>query len=118
MPVLRYLSFLAPEAVPYHPNWKRDKTHPLYLDLSTSCDHEVPLSRGGKDAKPNFFTVCSRCQYAKADWLLSELKWHRLPVTEEPWDGLSGLFVKAMRVSPVENDDLRAWATLLESDAG
>ncbi len=93
-PTLRLLSTLAPDDFPYHPNWKRGLVHPAYPTLTSSCDHLVPVTRGGAALDPmNLVTACARCQYAKGDYLLSELQGYELqPRESRGWDGLTGVY--------------------------
>ena len=41
--LLRYLSALYPDLLPYDGSWHRSKIHPIYLSASASVDHVVPL---------------------------------------------------------------------------
>ncbi len=93
-PTLRLLSTLAPDDFPYHPNWKRGSVHPAYPTLTPSCDHLVPVTRGGAALDPmNLVTACARCQYAKGDYLLAELQGYELQPPEPiGWDGLTGVY--------------------------
>jgi hypothetical protein len=93
-PALRLLSTLAPDDFPYHPNWKRGSVHPVYPTLTASCDHLVPVTRGGAALDPvNLVTACARCQYAKGDYLLTELQGYELqPCEPGMWDGLTGVY--------------------------
>ena len=52
--------------------FRRDKNICLYCGcvfavMDLSCDHVVPLSRGGKDSWTNVVTSCRRCNNRKAD---------------------------------------------------
>src|SRR5688572_2136810 len=44
--VLRLLSALFPDEIPYHPNWKAGLTHPIYWVLQPTIDHVIPIGRG------------------------------------------------------------------------
>jgi 5-methylcytosine-specific restriction endonuclease McrA len=76
---LRLMSILIPEDFPYHPNWKTDKTHPAYWELVASCDHLVPVARGGGSGMDNLVTACYRCNSSKANWTVEELGWGARP---------------------------------------
>lgn len=95
-PALRLLSELAPEVFPFHPNWKRGFVHPAYPTLTPSCDHLVPVARGGAAVDPmNLVTACARCQYSKGDYLLSELRGVELqPCRPSEWNGLTELYAQ------------------------
>ncbi|MDQ5822781.1 MAG: HNH endonuclease [Chloroflexota bacterium] len=112
-PALRYLSERFPDLVPYHPHGKWDLTHPLYWEAYASCDHLVPLARGGAEDTENYVTSCYKCNTIKSSWLLEELGWARQPVPELEWDGLSGLFVKAMAAAPIDKPYFKTWLRAL-----
>src|SRR6266511_4836631 len=65
-PALRYISFYYPDFVPFHPHWKWDLTHPLYWEAVASCDHIVPVARGGSSEMDNLATACYKCNTIKA----------------------------------------------------
>ena len=111
---LEYLAKQCPEQLPYHPNWKRSETHPLFYDITTSCDHIVPLSRGGDDDDTNLAATCARCQYMKSDWPLEELNWTLHDREDSDWDGLTGLFVVSFRARPWKDQNLKNWVTELD----
>ena len=92
---VEYLAKQFPQTLPYHRNWKRSETHPLFNDITTSCEHIIPLSRGGDDDDRNLAAACARCQYMKSDWLLAELNWKLYEGRDSDWDGLTGLFLAA-----------------------
>lgn len=56
--VLKALSRLFPDELPYHPAWKQGVTSPIYWTHSTSLEHVVPIARGGADDETNFATSC------------------------------------------------------------
>jgi 5-methylcytosine-specific restriction endonuclease McrA len=94
IPVLRILSSLYPDKVPFHPHWRWNATHPAYWTHGASCDHLVPVSRGGGSVHANLITACYQCNSIKQHWLLEELRWNLLPPSEDPeWDGLSGSYL-------------------------
>lgn len=114
-PALRYLSEYFPDLVPYHPHGKWDLTHPLYWEAYASCDHLVPLARGGSENVENLVTSCYKCNTIKSSWLLDELGWVRKAVTPNEWDGLSGLFMQAMQTMPVDKPYFKTWMRALVS---
>ncbi len=100
MGMLRLLSFLMPEEFPYNPNWKLDRCHIAYWDLSPTLDHIIPVTRGGLDQPDNWITTSMVSNAAKANWTLEELGWKVLPAGNlAEWDGLLGTFI-----SLVESD--------------
>jgi 5-methylcytosine-specific restriction endonuclease McrA len=88
-PVLRATSLVWPDAIPYHPNWRTDVTHPLYLLRSATVDHVEPHAHGGShDDLGNLATACWPCNTRKGDlpgWALVDA-----PVSD--WDGLVGFY--------------------------
>jgi hypothetical protein len=88
-PVLCLVLLAFPTLVPFHPNWRRSETHPLYWESTTSCEHVIPVARGGTSAVDNLITVCARCQYVKGSLLLEEIGWRVRPVDQSNWDGLT-----------------------------
>ncbi len=91
--VLRLLSHLFPEVVPYHPNGKAGATHPIYWSLQPTLDHVLPLARGGQDEPANLVTTSMLRNAIKGQWTLEELGWElRAPGALAAWDGLMGWF--------------------------
>ena len=92
--VLRLLSTLLPEDLPYHPNWKIGSVHPIYWTHTASLEHIVAWSTdGSNDAEGNLATACSCCQYAKNYYDLEILGWEIAPLAESsrPWSGLKDI---------------------------
>lgn len=87
--VLRCLSRLFPETLPFHPNWKFSESHLVYWTHSTSLEHVVPFARGGPDEPSNFVTTCYACNDARRDLLLEEIGWTLQPVADTDWRGLA-----------------------------
>ena len=112
-PALRYVSYYFPALVPYHPHGKWDKTHPLYWEAYASCDHIVPVARGGTSSLDNLATSCYKCNTIKSSWLLSELRWTRRAVPDSEWDGFSGLFIQTMESKPIRAQYFRTWQLAL-----
>jgi 5-methylcytosine-specific restriction endonuclease McrA len=66
-----------------------------FLMITTTCNHIVPLTRGGSSARDNLATACWRCDATKADALISELGWPEPrfgPRKGESWKGLTELY--------------------------
>jgi len=120
-PALRVLSLLYDDGFPYNQNWKRGSVHPIYATHTATCDHKVPVTRGGDPiSDDNLLTACARCQYSKGDYLLDELRgWEELPQQEASgWDGLTGSYPRLCeRVRPplTLGADLEAWLVLLRA---
>jgi hypothetical protein len=111
-PVLRVLSFALPECFPYHPNWKTDRTHPAYWQLSATLDHLVPVTRGGADEESNWVTTSMARNAAKMNWTLEELGWRlHPPGSLSAWDGMLGWFLEytAAHAEAVVDNAVRQW---------
>src|SRR5207302_10304834 len=65
VPVLRVLSILYPRALPYHTNWRWTECHPVYWTHAASCDHILPVARGGSSRLENLATACYMCNSIK-----------------------------------------------------
>jgi len=104
IPVLRLLSSRFPTVFPYQASWKRGECHPIYWTHSASCDHIVPLARGGNSSRSNLATACYQCNDMKSQWLLAELRWEMRPSPSEDWDGLSGVYVSLCRMMNTVDD--------------
>ena len=87
--ILRGLSRLFPEMLPFHPNWKFSESHPVYWTHSTSLEHVIPFARGGADDPSNFVTTCYACNDARGDLLLEEIGWALQPIAGNEWLGLT-----------------------------
>ena len=101
VPILRALSFRYPEILPYHPNWKWNSCHPIYWTHSASCDHLIPIARGGTNELGNLVTACYMCNSTKQNWLLHELGWSLFPISDVQWDGLLGYYRRLCEVTEV-----------------
>jgi hypothetical protein len=110
--VLRLLSRLLPQEVPFHRNWKVAETHPAYWELFPTIDHVLPLSRGGADNDLNWVTTSMVRNAAKANWTLEDLGWTLTPKGSlGEWDGLMGSFLEYVESdgSVLEDAYLRRW---------
>jgi len=91
--VLRLLSFLFPQEIPYHPHWRAGLPHPIYWSLQPTLNHLVPLGRGGRDELDNQVTTSMMQNALKGQWTLEELGWKLQPAGSiADWDGLMGWF--------------------------
>jgi hypothetical protein len=87
--VLRLLSLLLPDEIPYHPNWKTTECHLLFWHLSPTVDHVVPVARGGVDCADNWVCTSMLRNATKGHWTLEELGWNLLPPGDSAiWDGM------------------------------
>jgi 5-methylcytosine-specific restriction endonuclease McrA len=116
-PALRYLSWHFPDLIPYHPHGKWELTHPLYWTAYASCDHIIPVARGGTGEIDNLLTSCYKCNTMKSTWLLEELGWERYSAPAAAWDGVSRLFVQAMSTAPIDDAYFKAWLRALQRAA-
>ncbi len=103
---LRAINLLLPDDFPYHTHWKWDSTHQVFWELTASCDHIIPVARGGRDEPDNLTTACYLCNSLKTQWTIEELKksgWiqQNKPVKDDEWDGLTGLFLDIMEKNDI-----------------
>jgi hypothetical protein len=110
--VLRIMSNAFPALFPFQKNWKMTETHPAYWELAPTIDHVIPIARGGTDTIDNWVTTSMIRNSAKANWTLEELGWSLKECGNfDQWDGLVGLFSKAVQQKPelLQDEYLRSW---------
>lgn len=100
LPVLSLISSRLPQIVPCHPNWKMAETHIAFWRDAAACDHVIPMARGGTSGEENLVTACWMCNSMKGGWLLEELGWSILPITDRDWDGLSSAYPALCELLP------------------
>jgi len=100
-PVLRLLSFLMPEELPFHKNWKMSDCHLAYWQLLPNVDHIIPVSRGGEDEEANWICTSQLRNCAKSNWLLEELGWQlHKPGDLKEWDGMLNWYLTYVGDNP------------------
>jgi hypothetical protein len=52
-PVLRAVSLVWPDDIPWNRNWRADSTHPIHVTRSASIDHVSPHAHGGRGDMAN-----------------------------------------------------------------
>lgn len=112
---LRIMSLMMPDEFPYHPNWKWERTHPAYWELTASCDHLLPVARGGGNDIENLVTACYMCNSIKANWTLQELRWELKEINNPTWDGLTGYFLQLMEQNNIKNRALNDFYRALKN---
>ncbi|QIM15517.1 HNH endonuclease [Leucobacter insecticola] len=65
--VLVAMHDLFPAEIPYHPNYKRGFTHPVFWFLASEADHVVPHSLGGAFSVDNLTTLHAACNTQKSN---------------------------------------------------
>ena len=86
-----------PAAFPYHLHGKMTECHLAFWRDVASCDHLVPVARGGASTLDNLVTACYFCNTMKQSWLVEELGWQVEDGPVSAWDGLVGVYEEAMR---------------------
>ncbi len=100
-PVLRWISQLLPDALPFHPNWKVGSGHRLYWEIVPTVDHIVPVILGGKDDPENEVTTLMLRNMWKSDRPLERLGWTLHPAGDlRDWDGLTRWMLRHVRARP------------------
>jgi hypothetical protein len=83
---------------PYDAHWAMNRCHIAYYELFPVLDHVKPIARGGEDTEENLVTTSTLRNSAKANFLLEELGWRLLKISElNYWDGLTGWFVDMVK---------------------
>ena len=111
-PVLRLLSTLLPDAIPFHKNWKMSECHIAYWQLFPTVDHLIPVARGGEDIEANWYTTSMMRNSAKSNWLLEEIDWNlHAPGKMTDWDGQLAWFMAYIDKHPVHLDNpyIKRW---------
>ena len=86
--VLLAFSDLFPDALAYHPNYRRGSIHPMYWALAPEADHKFAHARGGTGDVGNLTTLHTMCNARKSDSLVAELPAVDRPEQVLKWDGL------------------------------
>jgi hypothetical protein len=78
---------------PFHANWKMSECHIAYWELMPTCDHALPIARGGLDTPENILTTCQIMNSAKSNFLIEEVGFSVYPCgTLSEWDGMIGWY--------------------------
>ncbi|MDA1313550.1 MAG: HNH endonuclease [Acidobacteria bacterium] len=99
-PVLRLLSICFVEVFPYHLHGKMDVSHLAFWRDIASCDHLIPVARGGISEVENLVTACYMCNSIKQNWLVDELRWAVRPApVGSSWDGLCSQYAGLLEMA-------------------
>ncbi len=93
--VLRVISYELGNVFPYQSNWKMSECHIAYWELYPTCDHILPIARGGKDVEDNIVTTSMLMNSIKSNFLLTEIgfKLHEKGNIKN-WDGMINWYKK------------------------
>ena len=105
---------MLPDDFPYHSHWKWNHIHPAFWELTYSCDHILPVTRGGTNNNENLVTACYMCNSIKANWTLEELRWRLNEPIDVKWDGLVEIFLEIVEQSEIRDKSLKNWYRLLK----
>lgn len=100
-PVLRLLSHFLGNDFPYHPHGRMTECHVAFWRDIVSCDHVLPVARGGNSTHENLVTACYMCNSIKQNWVVEELRWEIRPISALTWDGLSASFGTLLKAAEV-----------------
>lgn len=103
-PVLRLLSQLFDADFMYHLHGKMTDCHLAFWRDISSCDHLVPVARGGSSDISNLMTACYMCNSIKQGWLIDEMRWNLMPIATSTWDGLSSTYPSLLKILPAPHD--------------
>ncbi len=98
LPVLKELSRLLPDALPYQRNWRPVQSHIIYWTWSTSIEHRVAFPFGGTSEPENLLTACYQCNDVKNSLPLDTLGWKITEPAKSDWDGLSRYLPRLRRI--------------------
>lgn len=104
LPALLLLSLRYPDVFRAHSNWKLSETHLAFWRDTASCDHLVPVARGGCSCPENLVTSCYMCNSVKGNWLLDELGWGIAEPATGDWDGLTSSYGPLLRLAEQHPD--------------
>src|SRR5262249_14424744 len=89
LPVLRAMSAVFPEIIPYNSNWTPLEELIVYWTFSTSIEHRISFPHGGTSDPENLITACYQCNDIKNMTWAGDLAWEVAEIREVDWDGLS-----------------------------
>lgn len=114
--VLRIISQELGEVFPFHVNWKMSDCHIAYWKMMPTCDHILPIARGGKDIPENIVTTSQIMNSAKSNFLLEEIGFtlHE-PGDIKEWDGMISWHKQYVYMNPLifQNNYIRKWHNAL-----
>lgn len=114
--VLRIISEELGEVFPFHINWKMSDCHIAYWKMMPTCDHILPIARGGKDIPENIVTTSQIMNSAKSNFLLEEIGFtlHE-PGDIKEWDGMISWHKEYVDMNPaiLQNNYIRKWHNAL-----
>jgi 5-methylcytosine-specific restriction endonuclease McrA len=117
-PVLRLLSYFLGDDFRYHRHGLMTECHVAFWRDIASCDHIVPVARGGVSGAENLATACYMCNSVKQNWLLDELRWeiNPIPPSATAWDGLAGAVGGMLRLAAIPMTPYyRNWLKAIEN---
>lgn len=86
--ILVALSDVFPDALGYHPNYKRGALHPAYWALAPEADHTLAHALGGSSETDNLTTMHASCNTMKSSLAAESLPVFDATAPDGPWDGL------------------------------
>jgi hypothetical protein len=99
LPVLKELSRIFPNVLPYQRNWRPVQRHIVYWTWSTSIEHRVAFPFGGTSARENLLTACYQCNDIKNYLPIESLGWR---ITDDSpqsdWDSLTAYLPHLRRI--------------------
>lgn len=78
----------------------------VFQDSDLTCDHIVPVSKGGRSTWTNVATTCRRCNSAKGDRTLDQLGWKLAYVPYRP-NLYEGMLLRGRKVIACQHDFLK-----------
>lgn len=109
VPVLKELSRIFPDLLPYHKNWRPVHSHILYWMWGTSLEHKISFPFGGTSRPENLITSCYQCNDLKNYLPYKVLGWQITEPASSDWHGLSQHLATLRQIA----DDLHAGGSVL-----
>jgi len=114
--VLRIITQELGDVFPFHTNWKMSDCHIAYWEMMPTCDHVLPIARGGKDIPENIVTTAQIMNSAKSNFLFEEIGFtlHE-PGDIKEWDGMISWYKDYVYQNPsiLNNNYVRKWHNAL-----
>jgi hypothetical protein len=114
--VLRIISQELGEIFPFHTNWKMSDCHIAYWEMMPTCDHILPIARGGKDIPENIVTTSQIMNSAKSSFILEEIGFNIHPAGDiNAWDGMISWYKEYVYKNPaiLQNNYISKWHNAL-----
>jgi hypothetical protein len=90
--------------------------HIAYWEMMPTCDHILPIARGGKDIPENIVTTSQIMNSAKSSFILEEIGFNIHPAGDiNAWDGMISWYKEYVYKNPaiLQNNYISKWHNAL-----